>query len=281
MLFGFDNGYVDAHVHLWTDDFSKYPLAPGFRPSDLAVRSFMPRDILAKARRNSVGRVVLVQMSYYGFDNSLMLDAIKHYPSRFRGIAVIDVDQKRPAEMMRRLARSGVRGFRVLALDSAARPLDRTGLKTMLACGGSENLAICFLTSPEFLPGIGSLCAQFPETPIVIDHMARIGMNGATRSSDIEALCRLAKHPRTMVKISAFYALGRKSPPHDDLAPLIRSLVTAFGPSRLMWGSDSPFQLMHETYHDSIDLVRKRLPFLSAADKDEILQGSAERLFFQ
>jgi len=281
MRFGFDNGYVDAHVHLWTDDFSKYPLAPGFRPSDLAVRSFMPRDILAKAQRNSVGRVVLVQMSYYGFDNSLMLDAIKYYPSRFRGIAVIDVDQKRPAEMMRRLARSGVRGFRVLALDSAARPLDRTGLKTMLACGGSDNLAICFLTSPEFLPGIGSLCAQFPETPIVIDHMARIGMNGAIRSSDVEALCRLAKHPRTMVKISAFYALGRKRPPHDDLAPLIRSLLTAFGPSRLMWGSDSPFQLMHETYHDSIDLVRKRLPFLSAADKDEILQGSAERLFFQ
>ena len=281
MRFGLDNGYVDAHVHLWTDDFSKYPLAPGFKPSDLAVRSFMPRDILAKAQPNSVGRVVLVQMSYYGFDNSLMLDAIKYYPSRFRGIAVIDVDQKRPAEMMRRLARSGVRGFRVMALDSAARPLDRTGLKTMLACGGSENLAICFLTSPEFLPGIGRLCAQFPETPIVIDHMARIGMNGAIRSSDVEALCRLAKHPRTMVKISAFYALGRKRPPHDDLAPLIRSLFMAFGPSRLMWGSDSPFQLMHETYRDSIDLVRKRLPFLSAADKDAILQGSAERLFFR
>jgi len=281
MRLGFDNGYIDAHVHLWTDDFAKYPLASGVKPSDLVVRRFTARDILAQAQRNSVQQVVLVQMSYYGFDNSLMLDTIAHYPSRFRGIAVIDVDQKEPAKMLRRLARSGVRGFRIMAVDPAARPLDRAGLKTMFACGASENLAMCFLTGPEFLPGIGSLCAQFPDTPVVIDHMARIGMNGAIRSRDVDALCRLAKYPRTMVKVSAFYALGRKRPPHDDLAPLIRSLSMAFGPSRLMWGSDSPLQLMHETYRDSIALVRERLPFLSAADKGKILRSSAEKFFFR
>lgn len=281
MVFGLDKGYIDAHVHLWTDDFSKYPLASGFTPADLAVRRFMPADILAKAKRNGVQRVVLVQMSYYGFDNSLMLDAIARYPSRFRGIAVIDVDAKEPGETMRRLAGSHVRGFRIMALDPAARPLDRAGLKKMFQCGATENLAMCFLTSPEFLPGIGSLCDEFPETPVVIDHMARIGMDGTIRSNDVDALCRLAKYPRTMVKISAFYALGRKQPPHDDLAPLIHSLVTAFGPSRLMWASDAPFQLMHESYRDSIGLVREWLPFLSSSDKDEILRGSAEKLFFR
>jgi predicted TIM-barrel fold metal-dependent hydrolase len=280
MQLGFNNGYIDAHVHLWTDTFSKYPLASGFKPSDLAVRRFMAGDILSRARRNAVQRVVLVQMSYYGFDNSLMLDVIARYPSRFRGIAVID-DQKDPPEMMRRLARYHVRGFRVVALEPAAKPLDRPGLRKMFACGGSANLAICFLTSPEFLPGIGSLCAQFPEAPVVVDHMARIGINGAIRSSDVDALCRLAKYPRTMVKISAFYALGRKRPPHDDLAPLIHRLFNAFGPSRLMWGSDSPFQLISETYHDSIALLSERLPFLSTTDKDEILCRSAERLFFR
>ncbi len=281
MGLGLDNGYIDAHVHLWTDDFSKYPLAPGFKRSDLAVRRFTARNILAAAQPNSVQRIVLVQMSYYGFDNRLMLDTIARYPSRFRGIAVIDVDQEDPAEMMRRLSRSGVRGFRIVAVDPRAKPLDAPGLKRMFACGARENLAMCFLTGPELLPGIGALCAQFPQTPVVIDHMARIGMNGSVRSRDVDALCGLAKYPRSMVKISAFYALGRKRPPHDDLAPLIQALHGAYGSSRLMWGSDSPFQLMHETYRDSITLVRDRLPFLSNVDKEQILRGSAERLFFR
>jgi predicted TIM-barrel fold metal-dependent hydrolase len=281
MQLGFSSGYIDAHVHLWTDNFSKYPLASGFKPSDLAVRRFMPGDILAKARRNAVQRVVLVQMSYYAFDNSLMLDAISHDPSRFRGIAVIDIDQRDPAGIMRRLARSHVRGFRVVALEPAASPLNSPGLRKMFACGASDNLAICFLTSPEFLPGIGSLCAKFPDTPVVVDHMARIGINGTIRSGDVDALCRLAKYPRTMVKLSAFYALGRKRPPHDDLAPLLERLFNAFGPSRLMWASDSPFQLMRETYHDSIALVSERLPFLSNSDREELLCRCAERLFFR
>ncbi len=45
------------------------------------------------------------------------------------------------------------------------------------------------------------------------------------------------------VKLSAFYALGRKRAPYTDLAPLIQHLFEAFGPKRLMWASDSPFQV--------------------------------------
>jgi predicted TIM-barrel fold metal-dependent hydrolase len=109
--------------------------------------------------------------------------------------------------------------------------------------------------------------------------MGRIGMTGVVEPKDVDALCRLARHRRTMVKVSAFYALGRKRPPHDELLPLIHRLYGAFGPSRLMWASE--FQLAIETYHDSISVVRDRLPFLSDADKDQMLRRTAESLFFQ
>jgi predicted TIM-barrel fold metal-dependent hydrolase len=281
MLFSSRNDFIDAHVHLWTNDFSRYPLAPGFKQSDLAVPSFTAKDILAEAQRNEVGRIVLVQMSYYGFDNRMMLDAIARAPDIFRGIAVIDHDQSHPEAAMRELARSGVRGFRIVALAGSANPLGRPGLDKMFACGARDSLALCFLTSPEMLSGIDRLCADFPDTPVVVDHMARIGMDGQIRARDVDALCRLARHRKTMVKVSAFYALGRKRPPHDDLAPLIRSLHRAFGASRLMWASDSPFQLMDETYRDSIALVRDRLSFLTHEDKEHMLRGTAERLFFR
>ncbi len=281
MLFGPKNAFIDAHVHLWTDDFSKYPLAKEFKPSDMSIRRFVASDILTHAQRNEVERVVLVQMSYYGFDNSLMLDSIAQHPGRFRGIAVIDAEQPDVAATMSRLARSGVRGFRIVAIDSRTSPLESRGLRNMFAAGARSNLAMCFLASPDMLPGIDRLCTKFPATPVVIDHMARIGMTGTIQARDIDALCRLARHRNTMVKVSAFYALGRKRPPHDELMPLIHRLYSVFGPSRLMWASDSPFQLAGETYRDSITLIRDRLPFLTSADKDQILRRTAESLFFQ
>ena len=47
-----------------------------------------------------------------------------------------------------------------------------------------------------------------------------------------------------------------------------------------MWGSDCPFQVGHETYEDAISLIRDRLDFISDEDKEWILGGTAEKLFF-
>ncbi len=41
--------------------------------------------------------------------------------------------------------------------------------------------------------------------------------------------CALAKHPKVLVKVGAFYALGKKKPPYLDLGPMIQSVVKAFG----------------------------------------------------
>ena len=90
----------------------------------------------------------------------------------------------------------------------------------------------------------------------------------------------LARNPNVCIKVSAFYALGSRNPPHHDLVPLIERVVDAFGPERVMWGSDSPYHVQDETYEDSIKLVRDKLDFLSASDRENILCKTAERVFF-
>ena len=90
----------------------------------------------------------------------------------------------------------------------------------------------------------------------------------------------MAQHSHVKVKVSAFYALGEKKPPHLDLAPLILRLYDAFGPRRLMWASDCPFQVESETYVDSVSLIASRLKFLSGEDKEWILRRTAEETFF-
>ena len=104
---------IDAHVHVWTDDVEKYPLADGFARAEMQPPTFFPEDIPAHARPCGVERVVLVQMSYYGFDNSYMLDVMSTHAGIFSGIAVIDMQAERPDDEMCRLATLGVRGFRV------------------------------------------------------------------------------------------------------------------------------------------------------------------------
>src|SRR5262245_46303125 len=62
------NGYIDAHVHVWTPDVKKFPLAEGFKPADMKPPSFTPEELFAHARPCGVTRVVLIQMSFYRFD---------------------------------------------------------------------------------------------------------------------------------------------------------------------------------------------------------------------
>jgi len=91
----------------------------------------------------------------------------------------------------------------------------------------------------------------------------------------------MSKHPRVMVKVSAFYALGQKSPPYNDLNHLIYRVYQAFGPERMMWASDCPYQVEDHTYQDSIGLIKDRLDFLSEEDIDQILSKTAADFFFQ
>ena len=274
-------GYIDAHVHVWTSDTKKYPLAPGYRREQMQPPNFPAEELLSHAQPCGVSRIVLIQMSYYGYDNAYMLDTIRRFPGVFSGVAVID-ETARPRDVMRRLAKHGVRGFRISPKGSPLdRWLDTPGMATMWRCGSEENLSMCCLIDPQAIPTIDRMCQKFPETPVVIDHIARIKADNKNRDEEVNELCNLARHKRTAVKVSAFYALSKGPPLYLDLAPVIRRLLEAYGPERLMWATDCPFQVQNgHTYLDSIALIRDRLDFLSDSERQWLLRKTAERVFF-
>lgn len=273
--------YIDAHVHVWTPDTEAYPLAAGYRRDQMQPPSFTPEQLFSHARPAGVGRIVLIQMSFYGFDNRYMTDMMRRHAGVFSGVAVIDEDAARPQDEMRRLKQLGVRGFRIRPGDRPVdRWLDSDGMAAMWRFSAQEHLAMCHLVDPNSLPAVDRMCKRFPDTPVVIDHFARIGADGTIRERDVTTLCRLARHKRVQVKVSAFYALGKKRPPYLDLVPMIRRLLDAYGPERLMWASDCPFQVDQHTYEDSISVVRDRLDFLSDGDRESLLKTTAEKTFF-
>ena len=276
-----EKDYIDAHVHVWTPDLKAYPLAPGYDKDRMAVPSFTPEELFAHARPCGVTRIVLIQMSYYRFDNSYMLDMMRKHQGVFSGVTKVDVDDN-PQQAMIELSKRGVRGFRVgIPKRSPDAWLDDPGNAAMWECGAQHGLSICLLIDPEHLPVVDEMCRKFPDTPVVIDHFARIGIDGEIRPTDLDNLCKLSEHKHVAVKTSAYYALGEKKAPYLDLTPIFRRLLDSFGPRRLMWASDCPFQVLDgHTYLDSIDLVRQRLDFLSDSDREWLLRKTAGRVFF-
>jgi len=276
-------GYIDAHVHVWTDDYDSYPFAEGHDPQKAVPRTFFADDILGHARPCGVDRVVLVQMSYYAADNRYMLQVMKDHPGVFGGIGIVDWSGPAPDAEMQKLAAEGVYGFRVYPRDAPVESwCDGPGFTRMFAAGAEHQLALCPIIRTDGLPALGRRCAEFPQTPVIIDHLCLIGASGTIEADEVDVLCSMAQHDNLMVKVSAFYALGAKTPPYHDLKDLIRRVVDAFGPARLMWASDAPYQVQNEhSYAASVALMEEGLDFLCAADRDLIMRSTAEGFFFR
>lgn len=280
---------IDGHVHVWTADLDRYPLAAGRDPSQMKPPSFTPEELFSHCKPLGVERINLIQMSFYGSDHSYMLDAIERYPASFAGTGLLlDVTARgaAPAQAMLQLGSRGVYAFRLVggqySQDGAGEWMDHAAFEEIYRVGAERNLAPSFLVGPEHLPEIGRMSAKHPQTPVIIDHLARIGAGGKPPDPQaVEALCGLAEHKRILLKIGAFYALSSEGPPYTDLLPLIERVVEAFGPDRCMWESDCPYQVQGEhTYAASLELIRDRATFLGDADREEILVGTAERFFF-
>ena len=294
-----EDSFIDAHIHIWAADREAYPLAPGFVDSDLWIPSYEPQDHLAIAGGLGIGRINFVQMTWYGTDHSYILDQIAAAPGRFVGTgivpAVTDIDVGSPGKTMVALSEGGIYAFRMRGRSWHNWPvgneslwMDHPGYAEMFETGASQNLVLSFLVDPSDLPELDRMCALNPETPVIVDHLCRIGIDGRFPDEDIRALCKLSRHPNVYIKVGPFQHLGSKVRPYLDVLPLVERVVDAYGPDRCMWESDSPALRPgnydadpEQDFAASLALIRDHADFLSASDKQQLLQGTAERLFFE
>jgi predicted TIM-barrel fold metal-dependent hydrolase len=285
-------GYVDSHSHLWSPDRTRYPLRSGANEANVQPKGFTPGDFFSSARAEGVSRVVLIGHTvHFGYDATYLTDILKARPGEVAAQAYLDHADPNVTARMAELKRHGVKAFRLRLLDPwQADFLDSHPIMKAYQFAAMQRLVICPLTNPDWLPQLDRLSAAFPATSVVIDHFARIGVDGlgqvppvpgTIKPEDVANLVKLARHPGVHVKLSAFYALGRRTPPYDDMLPLIKELIAAYGPERLMWGSDCPYQLASpHTYRASIALIRDRLDGVSEEDREWLLRKTAERVFF-
>jgi predicted TIM-barrel fold metal-dependent hydrolase len=274
--------WIDAHSHIWSTDLKNYPLRNNQTVDVLVPRSFTDEELMALAMPEGVGRVVLIQhYPHHGYDNSYLIDTWKKHPERFRIVGQIDANGPHVDQTMRDMLQTGVTGFRIGPHSGETDWLAGDGMKLMWKTAAETGQSMCCLINPWDLAETDRWCTANPDTPVVIDHFARIGAEGTIPDVDVQNLCNLSKHKLVRVKISAYYALGKKQPPYLDLIPMIKRLFDAYGPDRLMWASDCPYQLGGtNTYAASVALVKDHLDFVSAEDRRKLLRTTAENTFF-
>ena len=281
------NGYVDAHSHVWTADTVRFPLGSWITPDKMEPPSFTAEQLLEVAAPCGVDRVVIIQHApYYGGDNTYLMDCAQRFPGRFSIVAIVDERRDDLADHLRQLKRAGVRGIRIGPTRYADRTLVKdpdnwlkaAAMRKLWKLATDQDLILCPLISAEFLPTLEPMLTEFPDTKIVIDHF---GHADAEKPDELQALLKLARHRNVHVKASGFYKFGDRKAPYDDLSPLLRHVTETFGPQRIMWGSDCPYQIQNDnTYQAAVALIESGLDFLDAAARMAILRDTATRLFF-
>ena len=222
-----------------------------------------------------IGRMVLVQPSFYGTDNSLLLDALQRLGNRARGVVMVEEDI---AEAQ--LDQFHERGVRAIRLDLFARAAwSREDLQAyilrMLARARPRGWHIQFYTPGyvvrDLLPFLATL-----EHDFVIDHMGYMLEEDGLTEKDSARLLELMKTGRAWLKLSGPYRIA-KHRGYEAVAPLARQIV-ATRPERALWGSDWPH--LPDGTRDTGELVNLLLDWApSEAIRRRILVENPQQLF--
>lgn len=222
----------DCHVHLFGPP-ETFPFAP--------VRIYTPGSaceeaLLALHAQLEMSRVVLIQPSPYGTDNSRLLAGLARLGTRARAVAVVQPDAS--DDFLARLSRAGVRGLRL--------NVDTQGIVDPEAVWASlrEEAARCaslgwhtqILTRLPVIEALEHRMATLA-APVVIDHFGRPDMDQGVDQQGFPSLLRLLRNGKVWVKLSSIGRLCGAQ--QDKIAPFVGALIEARA-DRLVWGSDWP-----------------------------------------
>jgi len=214
----------------------RFPFAsgPGYRPR--ADEAGSAADFAAVTEAAGIGRALLVQPSGYGTDNAAMLDAIAQSGGRWRGIAVVAPDVAESE--LDRLESGGVVGVRLNLVNSDALFGGPDGLRRLVRRVDVRGWLVQVQCPASQLPGI---LPALPSDRLVLDHFGYPDPAAGTEDPGFQSVLRLGQESRAFVKFSGAFRLSRAPFPWPDMAPLAAALLDAFGPERIVWGSDWPF----------------------------------------
>lgn len=270
---------IDAHQHYWRLDRGDYGwLAPD---SGVLFADHLPADLQPQLAAAGVALTILVQAAPTFAETRFLLDLAAVHPSIAGVVGWADLVAGDAtmviADLVRRPRLVGLRAMaQDLPDDWLASPLLGEALDAMAA----HNLALDALVRPAQLAALRVLLARHPALRVVIDHGAKpaIAAGGSPGwSEDIFALA--AEFPALCCKLSGLVTEAGDDIRAIALRPYADTLLAAFGPERLMWGSDWPVVRLRCEYAEWLATARALTAGLDEAGRAALFGGTAARFY--
>lgn len=274
---------VDTHVHVWEVP-PKYPVgptAPGWKsyPDEAGTAE----ELLAEMDANGVDRTVLVQTSWSTWDNGYIADSVARFPDRFVGHGLIDPLDPKNAEQVRYwMGERGLVGFRFHPMYYPdEKVLLRPENGPMWEEIAAREAVVQFHLRAAFADQVADLARRLPHVKLILDHMGY--PNVEEDPAAFQPIVDLGRFGNVYLKLSDVHGRSQEPYPYADVHPFIRRLLNAFGAERTVWGTGYPGH--HRGRHnwptlaEELRLIREGLPFLTDAERERILGGTAAEVW--
>ncbi|TXS71613.1 amidohydrolase [Streptomyces sp. sk2.1] len=277
-------GIVDAHHHVWDLSVRDQDWITGDELAPLR-RDFTLADLEPEARAAGVRATVLVQTITVPEETPEFL-ALAHGSDLVAGVVGwCDLTAPDVTDTLAAL-RELPGGDRLVGIrhqvqdepdpDWLLRPDVRRGLRAVADAGLVHDLVV----RAHQLPATVRAAALLPELTFVLDHAGKPPVATGELRPWADDLRALAARPNTVCKLSGLVTEADvRSWTVRDLRPYADTVLDAFGPDRLMFGSDWPVCRLAATYQEVVDTARTLIGDLGEDERTRVLATTAERVY--
>ena len=245
-------------------------------------RDFLPEDLAAECRANGIEATIAVQADQSENETLFLLDLAEHNPIIAGVVGWVDFCSPLVAERLTFFSRyKKLRGFRHIAQsDPDDRFLVREDFMRGIAHLQRFGFTYDILIYPKQLPAALELVAKFPEQKFVIDHLAKPAIKSNTITAWAPQMRTLAQNPNVYCKLSGLVTEADWHKwSNEDFEPYLDVVFGAFGPERLMFGSDWPVCLLAASYGQVKQVIEDYLSDHSSAVKEMIFGRNATNFY--
>jgi L-fuconolactonase len=266
---------IDAHQHFWRFD----PVRDSWITPEMSAlrRDFLPDDVAPLLAGARIDGVVAVQADQSEAETRFLLSLAEKHPTIRGVVGWVDL---RAGDLAARLARWGKRGalkgFRHIAQGEPDDFLTRAEVVRGIQALGAHGFSYDILIYPRQLGAAEQLVARCPEVRFVLDHCAKPPIASGHLTEWQRGIRQIARHPNVVCKLSGLVTEAVWSTWTDaDLLPCLDTAAEAFGPGRLMFGSDWPVCLLAAEYWRVLEVVEQWAARLTPTERDRVLGGTA------
>lgn len=264
---------VDSHHHFWDYGSGRYGW---IGPNSILAKDYGPDELKPLLAESGVDAVVSVQADESLAENDFLLAHARNRPEIAGVVGWAPLTEPHAGDVLAEIADPLLKGIRLIVQAQPAEFLLRDDFNTGVAKLKEFGLVYDVLVTEDQLWAVLDFVDRHPEQPFVLDHVAKPKIKEGEIDSWADHVRAVAKRPHVVCKVSGMVTEAdfRNWKP-ADLEPYYDVVLEAFGPERLMFGSDWPVCLRASTYGRWFEVVSEWAAHLSAGERDRLMGGTA------